>query len=103
MKKKKSNEEVVEQALIKKALGYDAEEITEEYIYDKDTMQSILSKKKVLVKHFPPDVSAIKILLSYYGNKTFDELENLTDDELLTERDKLLEQLKAEDQKSKGE
>lgn len=103
MKKKKSNEKVVEEALIKKALGYDAEEITEEYVFDKDTMQQILSKKKVLIKHFPPDVSAIKILLSYYGNKTFDELEGLTNEELLVERDKLLEQLKAENLKFEGD
>lgn len=75
-------------ALIKKAIGYDAEEITEEFSYENNNQ--LLSKKKVVSKHFPPDVSAIKILLTYYGNKTFGELESMTDEELIKERDTLL-------------
>lgn len=89
-----TNQEKVEDALIKKALGYDSEEITKEYSYDEKSKKSILTKTKKTVKHYPPDVSAIKILLSYYGDKTFDELSCLTDEELIIERDKLLEELK---------
>ena len=86
--KQDSNEKKALKALIKKAVGYDAEEITEEFSYENGTQ--LLSKKKVVSKHFPPDVSAIKTLLAYYGDKAFDELENMTDEELIKERDELL-------------
>lgn len=85
----------VEQALIKKALGYDIEEVTEEYACDEKTKEAILVKKKKTTKQVPPDLSAIKILLSYYGNKTFDELNSLSDEELMQERDNLLQELKS--------
>ena len=61
----------VEDALIKKAVGYEVEELVEEFSVD-DTQKPTLVKKKRSTKHFPPDISAIKILLSYYGEKTFD-------------------------------
>jgi len=57
--KKDSNQKKVEKALIKKAVGYDAEEITEEITYNESGEKSSI-KKKVVSKHFPPDVSAIK-------------------------------------------
>lgn len=94
-KKSKSPEFDVEQALIKKALGYETEEIIEEFACDEKTEKSILVKKKKTTKQIPPDLSAIKILLSYYGNKTFDELNSLSDEELLQERDALLQELKS--------
>lgn len=86
--KQNSNEKKVEKALIKKAIGYDAEETIEEFSYENN--KQLISKKKVVLKHFPPDVSAIKILLTYYGNKTFGELESMTDEELIKQRDELL-------------
>ena len=82
----------VEDALIKKAVGYEVEEVVEEFSVD-DNQKPTLVKKKRSTKHFPPDISAIKILLSYYGEKTFDELNGLSDEELFAERDKLLEEL----------
>ena len=82
----------LEDALIKKAVGYEVEEVVEEFAVNESDLP-MLVKKKRSTKHFPPDVSAIKILLTYYGEKTFDELNGLTDEELLQERDKLLLQL----------
>lgn len=92
----------IENALVKKALGYEAKEVVEEFVADSDSGQEVLVKKKCTTKHFPPDVSAIKILLSYYDEKTFEELENMTDEQLFEERDKLLAQLqKFEKQKER--
>lgn len=91
----------IEKALLKKALGYDIKEVVEEFAKDKEG-ENLLIKKKCTTKHFPPDVSAIKILLSYYDEKTFEELENMTDEELLAEKEKLFIQLqKFEKQKER--
>lgn len=87
--KQNSNQKKVEKALIKKAVGYKTEETTEEINYNENG-EKCSSKKKVVTKHYPPDVSAIKALLAYYGDKAFDELENMTDEELIKERDALL-------------
>jgi len=87
--KQNNSEKKIRQALIKRAVGYDAEEVVEEFSYDESGDQ-FLNKKKVSSKHFSPDVSAIKILLEYYGEKSFDELERMTDEELSKERDRLL-------------
>ena len=59
--KKKLDKTDLEQALIKKALGYDATEVVEEYVGDGDEIK--LSKKKVTTKNVPPDMSALKLLL----------------------------------------
>lgn len=92
----------VEKALLKKALGYQAKEVVEEFLADNEKGTEVLVKKKCTTKHMPPDVTAIKILLSYYDEKTFEELENMTDEELLAEKDKLLLELqKFEKQKEK--
>lgn len=85
--KDKSVETDLKKALVKKALGYDAEEIVEEYVGDDEGVK--LSKRKITKKNYPPDVTAIKMLLS-------DEkpIENLSDEELAQEKRRLLELLK---------
>lgn len=80
-------------ALIKRALGYTSKEITEEFSSDKGKM--MLTKKKVTKKKVPPDITAVKVLLELYSDSELD-LTNMTDEELLLERDKLLEKLKDE-------
>ena len=88
MKEKGKNslsEKKLKQALIKKALGYDVEEIIEEYVGDKDGL-IVLSKKKVTKKNVPPDISAIKILMDGQA----ENLSNLTDQELEEEKQRLL-------------
>ncbi len=80
-------------ALIKRALGYTNKEVTEEFSSDNGEMK--LTKKKVTKKNVPPDITAVKVLLDMYSDSDLD-LANMTDEELLLERDKLLEKLKNE-------
>ncbi len=74
----------LEQALIKKALGYDATEVVEEYVGDGEEIK--LSKKKVTTKNVPPDMSALKFLL----DESQKELSEMTDQELYEEKVRLL-------------
>ena len=77
----------VRQVLIKKALGYEAKEIVEEYsLVDNDLK---LVKKKVNTKVYPPDLDAIEMALnSQPSDEVYDKY---TDEELLAERDKLVQ------------
>ncbi len=76
-------------ALIKKALGYDATEIVEEYVSGEEG-EIKLTKKKVTKKNVPPDITALKILME--NNEK--SVESLTDEELENEKKRLLELLK---------
>lgn len=56
-----------------------------------------LIKRKVSTHFVPPDMIAIKILFEIFEKKVnSDEIENMTDDELLNLKSKLLEELKDE-------
>lgn len=88
-----NEQEKIEKALLKRATGFDTEEVSEEFIID-EGKEEILTKKKIIKKQYPPDVSAIKVLLNYYGEKTFDELNTMSDEDLISLRDKLLNELK---------
>jgi hypothetical protein len=77
-------------ALIKKALGYDATEVVEEYSTDEQGEVKLV-KKKVTTKNVPPDISAIKILLDDGKDLPLTEL---TDAELEQEKQRLLNLLK---------
>ena len=95
MKKEiKPSKQVIENALLKKAIGYDCDEIIEEYVID-DEGNSKLSKKKITKKHISPDIPAAKILLEQYANENLDsKYENMTDEQLKQEKIKLLKLLK---------
>lgn len=73
-KKNVTKQELIE-ALIKKALGYDATEVVEEYVGNDDG-EVKLSKKKVTTKNVPPDMSALKILLDD-SQKEVGQMKNL--------------------------
>ena len=88
-KTKKNYKTDLENALIKKALGYDATEVVEEYSSDNDGEIKLL-KKKITTKNVPPDMSALKFLLDE-GQK---DLTQMTDDELFEEKIRLLNILK---------
>jgi len=89
-KKNPPTKEQFKDALIKKALGYDATEVVEEYSTD-DQGEVKLVKKKVTTKNVPPDISALKILLDD-GNEV--PLTDLTDEQLESEKQRLLNLLK---------
>ncbi|MBQ6979858.1 MAG: hypothetical protein IJQ07_04370 [Clostridia bacterium] len=85
----------INSALIKKALGFDAKEVVEEYALN-DEGEVKLSKKKITTKCVPPDVSALKMLLERDC-----PLSALSDEELETEKTRLLEILRQSEKKNK--
>lgn len=56
----------------------------------------ILVKKKVSSHYIPPDMLAIKILLEMFGKKEVDDVKQMTDDELFKFKEKILEEIKNE-------
>ena len=88
-KNKKNFKTDLENALIKKALGYDATEIVEEYSSDNEGEVRLL-KKKITTKNVPPDMTALKFLLDE-GTK---DLTQMSDEELFAEKIRLLNILK---------
>lgn len=74
------NQKRIKKALLDKALGYTTQEITEEYGISGD--EFVLQKRKTSTKSYPPDLSALQMLLgdreeeSKYFHMTNDELEN---------------------------
>ncbi len=80
----------IKDALIKKAIGFFAEDVTEEYNGDGEEIKLI--KKKVTKKYVPPDISAIKLLIGDVEKS----VESMTDEELEEERQRLCEALKIE-------
>ena len=81
----------IEAALLKKALGYDCDEVVEEYIIDEDG-NAKLSKKKVTKKYVSPDIPAAKVLLESFENKA-NKYENMTEEELQKEKIRLIKLL----------
>lgn len=83
--KKTVKKQDLESALIKKALGYDCTETIEEYAGDEQGQVRLL-KKKVTIKNVPPDLSALKILL----DESKESVSQMTDSELVAEKERLL-------------
>ncbi|MDE5756559.1 MAG: hypothetical protein K2I23_05655 [Clostridia bacterium] len=77
----------VDDAILRKAVGYDVQEIVEEYSGENE-----LLKRKVSSKHIPPDMSAIKTILEIKGQEN--DLAKMSDEELEQLKTKLLGQLK---------
>ena len=88
-------EDKIKKALLKKALGYSADEVVEEYCYD-DKGDLKLSKKKVTKKHFSPDIAAVKVLLERYYKTYEDKVLAMSDEELTLEQKRLEKLLKGE-------
>ena len=91
MEKTENYNKKLNKALIKRALGYTNKEVTEEFSSDNGSLK--LTKKKVTKKNIPPDITAVKVLLEMYSPVELD-VTNMSDEELLLERDKLLEKLR---------
>ena len=76
----------VKDAVLKVALGYSLEEVTEEY--DARDGELKLVKRKETRKDIPPDLKAVQLLLSE------DNYSALSDEELQAEKIRLINQLK---------
>ena len=87
----KISEKEIKKALYKKAVGYEANEVVEEFVLD-ESGDYKLSKRKVTKKHISPDLSAVKLLLEKVEKKT-DKYSEMTDEQLIKEKLKLLELL----------
>lgn len=103
LQKNKDKKDSISKALLKKALGYDINEVVEEYVVDKeDENRLILNKKKITKKNIPPDISAVKTLLQIYAKNKENAFKNYTDEELEKEKMQLLKLLKEKEQEKKN-
>lgn len=98
-KKGRSEQEKLHDALLKKAVGFDATETVEEYVFNGDDGEVKLSKKKVTKKKIPPDMTAIKILMA----EDIKNVAEMTDEELKIEKDRLLKILAEENSAKEGD
>jgi len=92
----------IKQALIKRALGFEAIDEVKEYAVDENEKLK-LTKKKVTKKFISPDISAAKALLEIYYKDNKSELETLTNEELIAEKERLLNLLKNTEKESESE
>lgn len=89
------SESSIQEALVKKAVGYDADDEVSEFGID-DEGREVLLKRKVTKKHYSPDMSAIKLLLEKYHSELEQAYENMSDEELIREKSRLLQLLEEE-------
>ena len=90
MKESKDSKKLKE-ALLNKALGYTTQEIVEEYGYTGE--EFVLQKRKTSTKSYPPDLSALQILLEKEV-KELSDIEKMSDEELEKEKERLIKLLK---------
>jgi hypothetical protein len=81
-------------ALRKKAKGYKAKEIVDEFVIDEGS-EPVLSRRKITYKDVPPDIGAVKTIAEILNDTGYKEL---TAEELKKEKQRLLEELKANNQ-----
>ena len=82
----KTRDEIMD-AVVKRACGYEAKEVVEEYAVVDGSLE--LVKRKITVKDVPPDISAAKLVMD--GG----DLSDLSDEQLELERARLLKELSA--------
>ena len=88
-------DEQIVKALLKKAIGYTYDEVQEEYSVDENG-DSVLIKRKIVKKYQPPDSVALKTYLELGLEKSYEEM---SDEELQTEKLRRLALLKEENDK----
>ena len=86
--------EEVTEALRRRALGYEADEVVEEYGFTEG--EAVLLKRKVTKKDVPPDIQAARLLL-----EAEEPLAALTDEQLEQEKARLLLRLREEEEGEK--
>lgn len=82
----KHDEQKIQEALEKCAIGFDTSEIVEEFGMEDGELK--LLKRKVTKRDIPPDIKAVKMLMEG-GN-----WEEMTDEQLAAERQRLIDILK---------
>lgn len=88
------DDEKILNAVRKVALGFSLEEVTEEYGVEDGELK--LVKRRETRKDIPPDLKAVKILME---EKDYSAL---SDEELEREKNRLLKQLKEEEDEQKS-
>lgn len=83
--------------LYQRAVGYSADEVTEEYAREDGELKLI--KKKISTKYFPPDLNALKLYTELTQNDV--SFSKYSDEELEAEKKRLLAELKKN--QTKGE
>ena len=86
----KKEEKKIKKALIDKALGYTTQEVVEEYGVSGD--EFVLQKRKTSTKSYPPDLSALQLLLE--DKEESNKYESYTSEELEEEKIRLIKMLK---------
>lgn len=81
------SKEKLKKKLLQKAMGYDYEEVSEEYVIEDGEMK--LSKRKINKKHCPADNSAIKVLLE----EKEEGFDLLSEEQLKSERERILQEI----------
>ena len=87
---KRKEKKKIDEALMKVALGYSVEEVTEEYAEVDGELR--LTKRKETKKDIPPDLKAVQMLLS----SAEDRVSDLSDEELEEEKKRLLKLLQGD-------
>lgn len=94
------DEKEIKRALLKKAIGFECDEVVEEYTTDENG-NAVLSKRKITKKFNPPDISALRFLLEQ-ESLTDDEISKMTDEQLLLEKQRLLQLLKEKEKEDEN-
>lgn len=92
--------ELVNKILTKKAKGYTTKEKTEDYAVSNG--EAVLVKRKIVTKHVPPDINAVKALLQL-ADLNDGDINKMTDAQLEVERLRLIGLLQVCDQVSTEE
>lgn len=90
----KKSRKKLNDALYKKALGFTTQEVSEEYsVVDNEL---VLQKRKLNTKTYPPDLTALQMVLSEMQDEFCGEYDEFSLEELEAEREKLKKLLEGE-------
>ena len=85
-------------SLLMKAKGYTRDEVQEEYAVSAEG-ELTLVRRRVTGKYYPPDSAALKTSLELFSEKS---AEDMSDEELEAEREKLLRELALREEERKA-
>lgn len=85
-------------SLLMKAKGYTRDEVQEEYAVSAEG-ELTLVRRRVTGKYYPPDSAALKTYLELFSEKS---AEDMSDEELEAEREKLLREFALREEERKA-